>query len=188
MDPTTILTYLLGVIPMQDLIYLAALCGVCAAIMPWLPVPASKTGVYGRVYAALNLLAQNFRNVANRVEPGNATPSKPTVAPMLAIGLGLSLALSACSATDQTNLRKAGYDTIQAYNVAAPLALAYAQQPSADPTIKAQIKDASAKALPVLTTLGADLQSTTPITSLEVSAAEAAVAALQSEIAQGAAK
>ncbi|GBQ84018.1 hypothetical protein AA13595_1302 [Gluconacetobacter johannae DSM 13595] len=70
MDPTTILTYLIGVVPVQDLIYLAALCGVCAVLMPWLPVPASKASAYGRIYTALNLLAQNFRNVANRAQPG----------------------------------------------------------------------------------------------------------------------
>lgn len=79
MDPTTILAWLLGVIPVQDLIYLAALCGVCAAVMPWLPVPASKTSAYGRVYATLNLLAQNFRNVANRAQPADPVIKTETV-------------------------------------------------------------------------------------------------------------
>ncbi|GBR02149.1 hypothetical protein ACFFGF_04970 [Asaia lannensis] len=46
--------------------------------------------------------------------------------------------LTACSGVSQTNLRKAGYATIQAYNATAPLALA--QQPSADPPIKTEIK------------------------------------------------
>lgn len=91
--------------------------------------------------------------------------------------------LTACSNVSQTNLRKAGYATIQAYNATAPLALAYAQQPSADPTIKTEIKTASADAMKVITPLGTDLQSSNPLTALEVSAATAAVAALQAKIA-----
>ena len=92
--------------------------------------------------------------------------------------------LTACSSVSQTDLRKAGYATIQAYNATAPLALAYAQQPSADPTIKDEIKTASADAMKVITPLGTDLQSSNPLTALEVSAATAAVAALQAQIAK----
>jgi len=91
------------------------------------------------------------------------------------------LALSACGVS-QTTLRKAGYDTIQAYNATAPLALSYIQQPSADPTIKAEIKTASADAIKVIDPLGADLQSGDVLTAVEISAAEAAVAALEAKI------
>ncbi|GBR17540.1 hypothetical protein [Asaia spathodeae] len=96
--------------------------------------------------------------------------------------------LTACSSVSQTDLRKAGYATIQAYNATAPLALAYAQQPSADPDIKASIKTASSDAMKVITPLGTDLQSSNPLTALEVSAATAAVAALQAKIATEASK
>lgn len=96
--------------------------------------------------------------------------------------------LTACSSVSQTDLRKAGYATIQAYNATAPLALTYAQQPSADPDVKASIKTASADAMKVITPLGADLQSSNPLTALEVSAATAAVAALQAKIATEASK
>lgn len=97
--------------------------------------------------------------------------------------LALPLALAACGTTTQAQLRQAGYDTIQAYNATAPLAEAYVQQPSADPTIKAKIKTASADAMKLITPLGTDLQSSTPVTSLELSAATAAVAALEADIA-----
>ena len=106
----------------------------------------------------------------------------------LTLAFGVACALSACSTMDQTNARKAGYDTIAAYNVVAPLALGYMQNPAADPNVTAQIKKASADAINVIDPLGADLQSSTPITAIEISAAEAAVAALQAEIAKGSAK
>ncbi len=69
------LSYLLSAIPPRDLIYLAALCGLCAALMPWLPAPASSTSLYGRVYAVINLLAQNFRNAANQATASAAAQS-----------------------------------------------------------------------------------------------------------------
>ncbi|NVN02165.1 MULTISPECIES: hypothetical protein [Asaia] len=96
--------------------------------------------------------------------------------------------LTACSSVSQTDLREAGSATIQAYNATAPFALAYARQPSADPDIKASIKTASADAMKVITPLGTDLQSSNPLTALEVSAATAAVAALQAKIATEASK
>ncbi|MBB2180047.1 hypothetical protein [Gluconacetobacter tumulicola] len=99
MDSMTILQTLISVVPVQDVIYVAALCGVCAALMPWLPVPASGGSVYGRLYAVLNLLAQNFRNVANRTQPG-AAPGKDgggVAAIMLALGLGVAASLGACA-------------------------------------------------------------------------------------------
>ncbi|WP_025886489.1 hypothetical protein [Asaia prunellae] len=95
--------------------------------------------------------------------------------------------LTACDPS-QTNLRNAGYVTIQAYNATAPLALAYMKQPGADPTIRDKIKTASADAMKVITPLGTDLQSSNPLTALEVSAATAAVAALQAQIAKETAK
>jgi len=100
-------------------------------------------------------------------------------------GLGC-LALAACGDT-QTDLRKAGYDTIQAYNVVGPIAEKYVSggYPAlkVDPTIKSEIKVASAHAIDVLKPLGADLQSNNVLTAVEVSTAEAAVAALQKPVA-----
>ncbi|MBB2205633.1 hypothetical protein [Gluconacetobacter takamatsuzukensis] len=99
MDSMTILQTLISVVPVQGVIYVAALCGVCAALMPWLPVPAHAGSAYGRVYGVLNLLAQNFRNVANRTKPGS-TPGKdggggPAI--VLLLGLGMATGLGACT-------------------------------------------------------------------------------------------
>lgn len=108
MDSMAIFQTLISVVPVQDVVYVAALCGVCAALMPWLPVPASAASVYGRVYLTLNLLAQNFRNVANRTKPGSA-PGKdggggPAI--MLLLGLGtatvLAMGLGACTVAGGT--------------------------------------------------------------------------------------
>ncbi|MFT8680412.1 hypothetical protein [Gluconacetobacter sp.] len=104
MDSMAIFQTLISVVPVQDVVYVAALCGVCAALMPWLPVPASAASVYGRVYLALNLLAQNFRNVANRTKPGSA-PGKdggggPAI--MLLLGLGTVTVLGACTLAGST--------------------------------------------------------------------------------------
>ncbi len=110
MDSMAIFQTLISVVPVQDVVYVAALCGVCAALMPWLPVPASAGSVYGRVYLALNLLAQNFRNVANRTKPGSA-PGKdggdgPAI--MLLLGLGtatatvMAMGLGACTVAGGT--------------------------------------------------------------------------------------
>lgn len=108
MDSMAIFQALISVVPVQDVVYVAALCGVCAALMPWLPVPASAASVYGRVYLALNLLAQNFRNVANRTKPGSA-PGKdggdgPAI--MLLLGLGtatvMAMGLGACTVAGGT--------------------------------------------------------------------------------------
>ncbi|NVN44383.1 hypothetical protein HW537_10790 [Asaia siamensis] len=57
-----------------------------------------------------------------------------------------------------------------------------------DPTIKAEIKTARADAMRVITPLGTDRQSSNPFTALEVSAATAAVAALQAKLATEASK
>lgn len=94
--------------------------------------------------------------------------------------LGL-LALAACADTPQDKLRQGGYDAIQAYNVAAPLAVTYEQSSFANPAIVAKIKADSAAALPLIQTLGADLQSGNVITALEVSATTAAIAKLESD-------
>ena len=108
MDSMAIFQALISVVPVQDVVYVAALCGVCAALMPWLPVPACAGSVYGRVYLALNLLAQNFRNVANRTKPGSA-PGKdggdgPAI--MLLLGLGtataMAMGLGACTVAGGT--------------------------------------------------------------------------------------
>jgi len=93
-----------------------------------------------------------------------------------------TLGLAACADT-QTTLRKAGYDAIQAYNATAPLAVAYEGNSAADPAIKARIKAASADAMKVITPLGADLQSGNVLTALEISAATAAVARLEAQVA-----
>lgn len=62
------------------------------------------------------------------------------------------------------------------------------RQPRADPTIKDNIKTASADAMNVITLLGTDIQSRSPLTALEKSAATAAAAALQAKIAAEASK
>ncbi|MBB2159285.1 hypothetical protein [Gluconacetobacter sacchari] len=97
---TTIVQTLIAMVPMRDVMYVAALCGVCAVLMPWLPVPASAGSAYGRVYGVLNLLAQNFRNVANRTTPGSGPGKDGGGVPgvVLALGLGLAAGLGACAA------------------------------------------------------------------------------------------
>lgn len=104
MDSMAIFQTLISVVPVQDMVYVAALCGVCAALMPWLPVPASAASVYGRVYLALNLLAQNFRNVANRTKPGSAPGKDGGSGPVivLLLGLGVATVLGACTVSGGT--------------------------------------------------------------------------------------
>lgn len=75
MDQATIFHTVLSLVPVGYLVDVAALCGVCAAVMPWLPLPGSAQSPYGRFYAVLNLAAQNFRNVANLAQPGRAAVS-----------------------------------------------------------------------------------------------------------------
>lgn len=62
------------------------------------------------------------------------------------------------------------------------LALIYLHNPAADPAIKGRIKHDSAVATQVAQNLGADLASSNPIPALEVSAATAAIAALQGDM------
>lgn len=103
------------------------------------------------------------------------------------LAIGAMALVAACSNTsdDQTNLRKAGYDTIQAYNTIAPLAVAYENSSVADPAIVAKIKTDSAKATSAIVALGSDLQQTDVVSALEVSAATAAVVAVQSDLVKG---
>lgn len=49
--------------------YALAAFGVCAAIMPFLPVPAQADSAYGRLWGVINLLAHNYRNAANAKAP-----------------------------------------------------------------------------------------------------------------------
>ncbi|MBB2156870.1 hypothetical protein HLH33_11205 [Gluconacetobacter diazotrophicus] len=109
MDPTTVFRTLLAAVPGRYLVDVAALCGVCAAVMPWLPVPGRAGSAYGRLYVVLNVVAQNFRNVTNMVQPGQVSASRPGSAPGaeggrrlpplgLALLLGGGMALSGCTA------------------------------------------------------------------------------------------
>ncbi|GBQ90443.1 hypothetical protein AA13595_2894 [Gluconacetobacter johannae DSM 13595] len=107
MDPMTVFQSFLTIVPVQYLIDVAAVCGVCAALMPWLPVPARAASAYGRVYALLNIAAQNFRNVANLARPGKggsgasgSGAGTPLAGMALLVGLGLSM--SACATTGGT--------------------------------------------------------------------------------------
>ncbi|MBB2200682.1 hypothetical protein [Gluconacetobacter tumulisoli] len=107
MDPMTVFQTLLTIMPVQYLVDVAAICGVCAAAMPWLPVPASARSAYGRAYAILNALAQNFRNVTNLARPGTGGPGtgepgasgrgRPLAGVALLAAVGLSV--SACTTT-----------------------------------------------------------------------------------------
>ena len=53
-----------AVVPPQDVVYLMACCGVCAALDAWLPAtpPNSRWWWLRRV---LSLLGQNYRHAAN---------------------------------------------------------------------------------------------------------------------------
>lgn len=95
------------------------------------------------------------------------------------------LALSACSPADtQTNLRKAAYDTMSAYHLSATGAQAYLASGTADPTIKAEIKTASATAMVPLTALETSIESQSDLTTTGISTAASALAALQSALAE----
>lgn len=50
--------------------YALAVFGVCAIVAPWLPMPGAGQKIYGRVYAVVNALAQNYRNAANAALAG----------------------------------------------------------------------------------------------------------------------
>jgi hypothetical protein len=104
MDPTTIFHMILTVVPARYLVDVAALCGVSAAVMPWLPVPARAQSAYGRLYATLNVTAQNFRNVANAMQPGNkgSGSSGPGTPVAVALLFGLGVMASACTTTGGT--------------------------------------------------------------------------------------
>ncbi|MCE2574796.1 hypothetical protein [Komagataeibacter sp. FNDCR2] len=93
----------------------------------------------------------------------------------------LSLAaLGACSG--QTNLRKAAFDTMSAYHVAATGAEAYLASGSVNATVKADIKTASAAALVPLTTLDTTVSNGDTVTASELATAESALAGLQSAL------
>lgn len=98
--------------------------------------------------------------------------------------LGAAILLSACAspAQEQASLRKAGYDAISTLGVTQRLALIYLRNPAADPAIRARIRHDSAVATQAAQGLGADLASPNPIPALEVSAATAAIAALQGDM------
>ncbi|GBQ29817.1 hypothetical protein HLH34_09470 [Gluconacetobacter azotocaptans] len=103
MDPATLFPTLLAIVPVRYLIDVAAVCGVCAAVMPWLPVPARAASAYGRVYALLNIAAQNFRNVTNLARPGKGgSGSSGTPMAGMALLAGLGLSLSACTTVGGT--------------------------------------------------------------------------------------
>jgi hypothetical protein len=55
---------LTSIVPPQDVIYVMAFCGVCAALDAWLPA-ISATSRWLPLRRALSLLAQNYRNAAN---------------------------------------------------------------------------------------------------------------------------
>ncbi|GBQ19552.1 hypothetical protein AA12717_0290 [Gluconacetobacter sacchari DSM 12717] len=94
------------------------------------------------------------------------------------------LAVAACSPADtQTNLRKAAYDTMSAYHLSATGAQAYLASGTADPTIKAEIKTASAAAMAPLTALETSIESQSDLTTTGISTAASALAALQSALA-----
>ncbi len=102
----------------------------------------------------------------------------------LTLGALSVLALSACSPADtQTNLRKAAYDTMSAYHLSATGAQAYLASGTADPTIKAEIKTASAAAMVPLTSLETSIEAQSDLTTTSVAAAASALAALQSALA-----
>lgn len=93
----------------------------------------------------------------------------------------LSLAtLGACA--NQTNLRKAAFDTMSAYHVAATGAEAYLASGSVNATVKADIKTASAAALVPLTTLDTAVSNGNTVTASELATAESALAGLQSAL------
>ena len=62
-------------LPAQWLVLFAAVCGVVAAVMPWLPAPTGG-GVYAVIYGILNKLAQNYGNAKNA--DGAAASTTPT--------------------------------------------------------------------------------------------------------------
>lgn len=66
-DPITVIEGIPGVGPYLPYIILAT--GVAALAMPWLPVPARSTSVYGVLYTVLNYLGQNYRNAQNARVP-----------------------------------------------------------------------------------------------------------------------
>lgn len=85
--------------------YILIVFGICALLMPVLPVPASTTGsAYGIVWSVLNLLAQNYANAKNASHPSNVPAPPSAVKSLLALVL-LSFALSAC-ANVQTSIQK----------------------------------------------------------------------------------
>ncbi|MBB2155183.1 hypothetical protein HLH33_02475 [Gluconacetobacter diazotrophicus] len=91
------------------------------------------------------------------------------------------LAMAAC-ADSQTNLRKAAYDTMSAYHLAETGAQAYLATGTADPTVKADIKTASAAALVPITALNTSIQDNSTLTETGVSTAESALATLQNAL------
>ncbi|GAN77004.1 hypothetical protein [Acidisphaera rubrifaciens] len=62
-DPLFVLAGIPAFVPYAP--YVLALFGLCAAVMPWLPVPGAGQPVYRRVYGVVNALAHNYRNAAN---------------------------------------------------------------------------------------------------------------------------
>lgn len=97
---------------------------------------------------------------------------------------GLLLGLAACGETTQAKLTTAVYDTDASYKVLATPAADYVTGKfgTPDPTVKADIKTASAAAIAALTPLNTAVESSATISSSDVATAESDLAAFQKAI------
>jgi hypothetical protein len=56
---------ILPLVPAQYAVYVAAICGVCAAVATVLPPPSAASGAYSLVYKVVNVLAANVGHAKN---------------------------------------------------------------------------------------------------------------------------
>ena len=62
-DPLTVLAGIPALVPYAP--YALGVFGICAAVVPWLPVPDAGRPIYRCIYGIVNALAHNYRNAAN---------------------------------------------------------------------------------------------------------------------------
>lgn len=54
-----------------------SLVGFIAVLMPFLPVPSTRKGIYASIWIGLNWLAFNFGNAKNAKQPAPLAPPTP---------------------------------------------------------------------------------------------------------------
>jgi hypothetical protein len=58
------ISMIIALMPTHDAVYLAALCGVAAALDAWLPLPKADSS-WAPIRKIISVMGQNYRNATN---------------------------------------------------------------------------------------------------------------------------